>query len=149
MISPSCPESQTKPIRSFADAHSSAFLDLDGDCVNDLFLVTTENNINYVEIWRGRTVNNSVYYCFFQEFKLDPSIGHFSFADIDRNGYIDIVFPIDKGVPAIGISFNQISIGMNWDEDYCEQHLGRDSQPIFKVLDTFTNDKIVCTINLF
>lgn len=143
-----CPDSLAKTIRPFANAHSSAFLDLDGDCVNDLFLVTTENNFNYVEIWRGRIVNNSLFYCFFQEFKLDPSIGHFSFADIDRNGYIDIVYPINNGVPAIGVSFNQIKIGMNWDEDYCEQHIGKDAQPIFKVLDSSTNDIIVCIINL-
>lgn len=96
-----------------------------------------------MEIWRGRIVNNTINYCFFQEFKLDPSIGHFSFGDVDRNGYLDIIFPIYDSVPTVGISFNQINMGMNWDEDYCSQHIGMDSQPIFKIVDSSTNDKLV------
>lgn len=92
-------------------------------------------------------MNNSVSYCFFQEFKLDPSIGHFSFADIDRNGYIDLIFPISGNVPRIGVVFNNISLDMNWDEDYCKQHLGKDAQIIYNIIDSTTNDKIVRFLN--
>jgi hypothetical protein len=111
---------------------------LDGDCINDFFLVTSENGVNYIEIWRGKIDNNAVSYCFFQEFKLDSAIGHFSFADIDRNGYIDLVYTIKNIVPTIGISYNQIPVDVNWDEDYCSQHLGKDSQTIYRLIDPIT-----------
>ena len=109
---------------------------------------TDDQNINYVEIWRGKVINNIVGYCFSQEFKINGNkIGQFSFADIDRNGYIDLIFPISGTVPTLGIALNIIPVDVNWDEDYCSQHLGQISLPIFNIAEFSENDPNVRNFN--
>jgi len=66
--------------------HSNAFIDLDGDCLSDLF-VTCENGT--FEIWKN-TVDKG--FVFSRSGKLPENTGPISFADMDGDGTIDMVF---------------------------------------------------------
>ena len=64
-------------------------------------------------------------YCLSQSsvYPLDPSLGLFSLADIDRDSMLDIVFPVlDSAPPQILIGYNKVSLSYDWTEDYCATH---------------------------
>ncbi|KAJ2516108.1 hypothetical protein GGI11_003551, partial [Coemansia sp. RSA 2049] len=84
-----------------ADPHSSAFVDLDGDCLADLFVVC-EGGEEY-QIWRNA---GPAGFAYSQTGKLPSNAGPVSFADINADGSIDMVVPI-LGRSQIYILYNQ------------------------------------------
>jgi len=75
-----------KELCKFSLPHSNAFIDLDGDCLSDLF-VTCEGGT--YEIWKN-TVDKG--FVFSKSGKLPDNVGPISFADMDGDGTIDMVF---------------------------------------------------------
>lgn len=95
-----------------AEPHSSAFFDLDGDCLADLFLVChqrSSNKLSY-QIWiaQSSTAGNATSYRFAKGGTLPEGTGALSFADMDRDGTIDVVFPSCEGSECyINIAYNK------------------------------------------
>ncbi|KAJ2496608.1 hypothetical protein GGH96_005712 [Coemansia sp. RSA 1972] len=92
-------ESSTKMCQP-ASPHSSAFVDLDGDCLADLFIVC-QGNEEY-QIW----LNSDSGFVYSQTGKLPSSAGPVSFADMNADGSLDMVIPI-LGKPQIQIVYNE------------------------------------------
>ncbi|KAJ2662113.1 hypothetical protein IWW48_002009 [Coemansia sp. RSA 1200] len=84
-----------------ANPHSNAFVDLDGDCLADLFIVC-EGGEEY-QIWRNA---GAAGFAYSQSGKLPSGAGPVSFADINADGSIDMVVPI-LGKPQIYILYNE------------------------------------------
>lgn len=100
-----------KPEDVFSLPHSNAFVDLDGDCMPDIFLQRTNinsqnNKRNYYEIYTQKlvTMNNQEVskFCLIQTFDFlnSPDLGLspplVDFSDMNRDGMIDMVF-YDQG----------------------------------------------------
>lgn len=100
--------------------HSSAFVDLDADCLNDVVIMSSRNGLSFIEIWRGRLVNNSMNFCLNinSVYSKDNSLGLFTISDINRDGMLDISFPI-IGTSKILIAFNKKDLIFKWADDYC------------------------------
>ena len=100
--------------------HSSAFVDLDADCLNDLVIMSSRNGLSFIEIWRGRLINNSMNFCLNKNsvYSKDNSLGLFTISDINRDGMLDISFPI-IGTSKILIAFNKKDLIFKWADDYC------------------------------
>lgn len=105
------------------ESQSSSFVDIDGDCRNDLLIVSNNENERYLEIWKGRIEDNNIKYCLSKSstYILDTKLGDFTIADIDRDGMLDIVFPI-LDTNSILVAFNKIKNELDWSADYCETH---------------------------
>jgi integrin alpha FG-GAP repeat containing protein 1 len=105
-------DSQTEPACQLSEPHSSAFIDLDGDCLADLFLVCKGSaawSLTY-QIWIAEKVNegSASTYKFAKGGTLPPGAGALSFADMDRDGTIDVVFPSCEGSSCfINIAYNK------------------------------------------
>ncbi|KAK0567574.1 hypothetical protein OC844_000157 [Tilletia horrida] len=113
-----------KPVSSsclLAHPHSSAFVDLNGDCLADVFLVcqsSSSSTLTY-EIWIA--VNDlpssdsssalASGYVLSSTGNLPAGAGALSFADMDRDGTIDVVFPScdsgSNGECYINIAYNR------------------------------------------
>jgi hypothetical protein len=113
--------------------HSSAFVDLDADCQNDLVIQSRDEKFDpvsrkttytdYLEIWRGVMENNEIKYCLTKSsvLKIEDKLGPFTVADLNRDGLLDLVFPI-LGTSKILVAYNQKKLQFNWYDDYCETH---------------------------
>ncbi|KAF8162813.1 hypothetical protein B0H34DRAFT_295552 [Crassisporium funariophilum] len=99
---------------TIANPHSNAVVDLDGDCLADVFLVCDDGiGGKKYQIW----VNNKDQGFFLsQEGSLPPGTQAISFADVDRDGTIDLVFSTCSSVSQssglgsdcyINIAYNQ------------------------------------------
>ncbi|WVQ99391.1 hypothetical protein IAU59_006524 [Kwoniella sp. CBS 9459] len=77
---------------TLANPHSSAFIDIDGDCLPDLVLHCAEPKTTHhsIQIWLNRGQNG---YVLSRSYDLPAGSGPLSFADMNRDGSIDIVFP--------------------------------------------------------
>jgi hypothetical protein len=77
-----------------------------------------------MEIWKGWK-GDSISYCLYSSNVkiLDKKIGLVNYADMDRDGFIDLVFPIvdDKIKSTISIVYNQIKNDIDWSSDYCKE----------------------------
>lgn len=102
-----------EPSCQLAKPHSSAFIDLDGDCLADLFLVCIDSATSQLtyQIWianklkEGSTIPT---YKFGSGGTLPKGTGALSFADMDRDGTIDVVFPSCEGSQCfINIAYNK------------------------------------------
>ena len=75
--------------------HSNSYLDLDGDCMPDIFLTKeSANGTFYFEIYVQRQGANQRY-CLVQSQAIDVSatgIPLFDFADINRDGMMDLIY---------------------------------------------------------
>ena len=80
-------DSSCEPI----EYHSNGFVDLDGDCYSDLVLTCTKNSRQYLQIY---TPTNTGYYELKLEEELMQNSGHLSFADLDADGAIDLIWPV-------------------------------------------------------
>jgi hypothetical protein len=146
------------------EGHSSAFVDIDADCQNDLIIfsrdkrwdptTSTTVSANYVEIWRGTVENNQVKYCLTKSsvFRLDNKLGPFTIADINRDGLLDIVFPI-LNTANVFISYNKINLQYDWSADYCKTHSNINLTNMPEVfdslgLDSNSNVTIMIILNL-
>lgn len=139
-------------------SHSSAFIDIDGDCINDL-LIVSENSVandtsRYLEIWKGYNINGQIKYCLLPQrlHKIHPLLGHFSLGDINRDGFIDIVFAI-KNTSSIFVAYNKFISIYNWWSDYCGTHNtsdNNDNAAIFDNLDSISeHNNVILIINYF
>ncbi|SNX81963.1 uncharacterized protein MEPE_00668 [Melanopsichium pennsylvanicum] len=88
------------PACNLAKPHSSAFVDLNGDCLADLFLVCSEesflNSKLTYQIWTAEKLNSKGEGSGFRlasKGDLPPGTGSLSFGDVDRDGTIDVIFP--------------------------------------------------------
>ncbi|EST06562.1 FG-GAP repeat [Kalmanozyma brasiliensis GHG001] len=93
------------PACKLANPHSSAFVDLNGDCLADLFLVCSEESLfssklTY-QIWtavKPDAKGNGSGFQLASTGELPPGTGALSFGDVDRDGTIDVIFPTcDRG----------------------------------------------------
>ncbi|TDL28289.1 hypothetical protein BD410DRAFT_737497, partial [Rickenella mellea] len=102
------------PPCTIANPHSNAVVDLNGDCLADVFLFCEDGKGNkYFQIWIN---DKSDGFKLAQQETLPSGIQSFSFADMDRDGTVDMVFTtcsdvsMDTGVGtdcAINIAYNQ------------------------------------------
>ena len=78
--------------------HSIGFVDINKDCIADIFLTVLINDALYFEVWLNMQNGK---YCKSQSVPAPPGSQQVSFIDIDRNGVEDIVFPVCLGVNCI------------------------------------------------
>ncbi|ORY34008.1 hypothetical protein BCR39DRAFT_518106 [Naematelia encephala] len=92
MILQSPPLHSNEGMCNLANPHSSAFVDMDGDCRPDLVLdcETPHTTQRFIQIWLNR---GSGGYELTRTYDLPRGSGALSFADMNRDGTIDIVFP--------------------------------------------------------
>lgn len=79
--------SQSSPLNPIADPNSNAFVDIDGDCLADLVLFSTNSNDQTVmEIWflDGTTATLQ------QEIILPDGAGQVTFADLSKSKKISL-----------------------------------------------------------
>jgi len=105
----------------------------------------------YLEIWRGVIHNNQIKYCLTTSslYDLNENLGLFSLADIDRNGSLDLVFPVLESPPKILIAFNKKKISYDWTEDYCAIHVKSVGKEIPLLFDDFVVNKNTATMQTF
>ena len=132
----------------FESPNTNAFIDIDGDCINDILISSYDpnnKNIRTLEIWKGVIENEEIKYCLSNVniYNVEPELGLFTVVDVDRNALPDLVFPIlNSNPPQILISYNIISMNYDWTRDYCTDHKpinfskSPDSQ-ISKIFDEF------------
>ncbi|CCM05781.1 uncharacterized protein FIBRA_08014 [Fibroporia radiculosa] len=99
---------------TLANPHSNAAIDLNGDCLADIFLVCDEGNgRKYFQIWVN---NKDDGFALAQQERLPQGTQTISFGDIDRDGTIDMVFATCSSVSSstgigkdcyINIAYNQ------------------------------------------
>jgi hypothetical protein len=94
-----------------------------------------------LEIWRGGIENNNVKYCLTANsiYELEETLGHFSIADIDRNGMLDIVFPIMNSTRIL-VGYNKINLEYDWASDYCASHKVNDFKNNEEIFDRMIID---------
>ena len=130
-----CDKSITHSKYKFSIPHSSAFVDIDGDCFNDILIESfveeesedksSKTKKVFLEIWRGIIEDKKIKYCLSQSsvYEINANLGPFSISDINRDSLPDIVFPIINSFPPkIIIGYNKISLEYDWTEDYCQKH---------------------------
>ncbi|CEP13272.1 hypothetical protein [Parasitella parasitica] len=77
---------------TWANPHSNAFVDLDGDCLADVvFVCSKSSGSKSIQIWTNRRDQG---FKLSHEADLPTGAGPLSFADVDGDGSIDIVFPV-------------------------------------------------------
>ena len=111
----------------FETPNSNAFIDIDGDCLNDILISSYDKGKKkrYLEIWKGVFEEDEVKYCLTLKnvYEVDDSLGLFTVVDIDRNALPDLVFPIiNSSPPQILVAHNIISMTYIWTSDYCTDH---------------------------
>ena len=111
----------------FESPNSNAFVDIDGDCLNDILISSYDNSNKKrkLEIWKGVFEDDEVKYCLSSNniYDIDDSLGLFTVVDVDRNALPDLVFPIiNSSPPQILVAYNIISITYTWTSDYCTDH---------------------------
>ena len=133
----------------FESPNSNAFIDIDGDCLNDIIISSydTQEKKRKLEIWKGVFEDNEVKYCLSLNnvYNVDDSLGLFTVVDVDRNALPDLVFPIlDSSPPKILVSYNVISMSYIWTSDYCTDHppINMDKNPNAEIKKIFENFSI-------
>ncbi|KAG0245957.1 hypothetical protein B0O80DRAFT_464011 [Mortierella sp. GBAus27b] len=110
------------PACTLSDPHSSAFVDLNGDCLADIFLTcfdAAKNQHSYVVY-----VNNKDQgFTFGVSGLLPAGSGQVSFADIDGDGAVDLVVPACEGNQcSIYVYYNQqMPLCTSKDQKQCRQ----------------------------
>ncbi|KAL0573899.1 hypothetical protein V5O48_008047 [Marasmius crinis-equi] len=99
---------------TLANPHSNAVIDLNGDCLADVFLVCDDGRGGkYFQIWIN---NKSDGFTLAQEQPLPSGTLQVSLADMDRDGTIDLVFPTCRSVnPSTGVG-NDCSINIAYNQ---------------------------------
>ncbi|KAJ3295635.1 hypothetical protein HK104_002440 [Borealophlyctis nickersoniae] len=98
---------QNHRVCKISHPHSNAFIDLDGDCLPDLFLTCQDSPSSPLkfQIWLNRKEKGFV---FGMEKELPSGTGHITLADMDGDGTIDLVFPTcDNRDCQIHIAYNR------------------------------------------
>jgi hypothetical protein len=109
--------------------HSAAFLDLDGDCMPDLFLTKevfdeAGNPTGYIyEIFNQvQTSENRQIYCLVQWDSIEAPMPMFEFADMDRDGMTDMVY-YNEANSAIYTLYNRKTANKASDDSLCVKPL--------------------------
>lgn len=128
--------------------HSSAFVDIDGDCINDILIHSKSGSKQYIEFWMGRKdFNGDVKYCLKEIKPIKDNFGLFSISDVNNDGNLDIVFPIkDSSPPAIFVAYNKNFFQYDWTLNYCDsvQNSKRDINKIlFDNFDDSINTDVI------
>ncbi|KAG1456514.1 hypothetical protein G6F55_006464 [Rhizopus delemar] len=90
---------------TWANPHSNAFVDLDGDCLADLVFVCSKKSTKSIQIYTNSRKDG---FKLSQQADLPTGAGPLSFADIDGDGSIDIVFPVCQSSGcSIHVVYNQ------------------------------------------
>ena len=134
----------------FESPNTNAFVDIDGDCINDIIISSynpNKKNETSLEIWKGVIENEEIKYCLsnVNVYDLHSSLGLFTIVDIDRNALPDLVFPIlDSSPPQILISYNIIKMSYIWTNDFCSDHppINFSKSPNEKIQKIFEDFKI-------
>ena len=109
---PSCLEPNQGDILSFP--HSSSYLDLDSDCIADIFMTKEKPGVSgdgkyYYEFYTNRLIGETQKFCLVQKDDLptniDGSLPLFGFADFDRDAMADMIYYADG---TINILFNRL-----------------------------------------
>ncbi|KAG8719560.1 hypothetical protein FRC09_010950 [Ceratobasidium sp. 395] len=100
---------------TIADPHSNAVVDFNGDCLADLFLTCQQptTNTQSFQIWTRADGG----YTLAREGTLPQGAGPVSFADMDRDGTLDLVFPVCASYSSV------TGIGLD-----CEIHVAYNKQ---------------------
>ncbi|KAG2047539.1 hypothetical protein BDR06DRAFT_963815 [Suillus hirtellus] len=86
---------------TLANPHSNAVIDLNGDCLADIFLVCQDSSgKKSYQIWVN---NKDSGFSLDQSGDLPSGTQGISFADVDRDGTIDMVFPSCSSVSSAGV----------------------------------------------
>ncbi|CDR94221.1 T-cell immunomodulatory protein-like protein precursor, putative [Babesia bigemina] len=103
--------------------HSSAFVDINGDCRADLILLVQHENKRYLQIWETEADNNRMKYIRNpnKDIVLPTNHGQVSFADFNGDGTIDIVVPYCNQLNAERscIQGSRIFITFNHQKPFC------------------------------
>ncbi|ORX36662.1 hypothetical protein BD324DRAFT_626704 [Kockovaella imperatae] len=88
----SVPFQQPELVCHLSNPHSSAFVDINGDCLADLVLDCIDARVDSrsIQIWLNR---GSEGFQFAKSYNLPSGAGALSFADMNRDGTLDIIFP--------------------------------------------------------
>jgi len=118
-LQPQCDGNMEQNKIPIPSSHSSAFVDIDTDCQNDLVIHSEQNSVKFLEIWRGHVEKGEIRYCLSKKsvYILDSNLGQFTVADINRDGVLDIIFPVLKTANIL-IAYNKISLEFDWTLDY-------------------------------
>ncbi|KAG9301641.1 hypothetical protein G9A89_016711 [Geosiphon pyriformis] len=83
----------TEKTCKWSEPHSNAFVDLNGDCLSDLFFTCQKDPNGPItsQIWTNSKLNGFDYS---RSYELPKGVGQVSFADMDGDGTIDMVFPV-------------------------------------------------------
>ena len=122
LVDPKCDGNDFYNTIPISPLHSSAFVDIDADCWSDLAIMSSRKDISYLEIWRGKFENGKLKFCLSMNSvnTIDKSLGHFTIADINRDGLLDVTFPI-LGTSSVLIALNKLELKFDWASDYCEK----------------------------
>ncbi|KAJ3514179.1 hypothetical protein NLJ89_g2518 [Agrocybe chaxingu] len=104
---------------TLANPHSNGVVDLDGDCLADVFLVCEDGRGHKsYQIWINKKDEG---FALSQEGPLPSGTQSISFADIDRDGTIDLIFPTCSSVsPSTGVGSDcYINIAYNQQLPLC------------------------------
>ncbi|KAF8638878.1 hypothetical protein AX17_001933 [Amanita inopinata Kibby_2008] len=103
---------------SLANPHSNAVVDLDGDCLADVFLVCDDGKGHRsYQIWVNQKNDG---FSLSQQGSLPSGAQAISFADVDRDGTIDMVFPTCSHVSSDGVGTDcYINIAFNQQLGLC------------------------------
>ena len=127
-----------------ARKHSSAFVDINGDCVSDMLIHSKMGNKVYLEIWIGMKIDNEIKYCLKEKKIIDNKLGLFSLVDINVDGQLDLAFPITESQPPqVYIAYNQIKVENDWSINYCETA----QEKKYNISETLFSDLRVDSIN--
>ncbi|KAF8626356.1 hypothetical protein AX15_005010 [Amanita polypyramis BW_CC] len=103
---------------TLANPHSNAVVDLDGDCLADVFLFCDDGGRRRsYQIWINQKQDG---FSVSRQGSLPSGVQSISFADIDRDGTIDIIFPTCSYVSADGIGEDcYINVAFNQQLNLC------------------------------
>lgn len=80
-----------KELHPFSKPHSAAFLDLNGDCLSDLFFTSSSGSEKFHEVWLRTGVSK---YCLTFYNPVDSKSSQVTFADFTRDGRIDFMYAV-------------------------------------------------------
>lgn len=83
----------------------NSFVDLNGDCRSDLFIMTTQNGKNYFEIWIRQS--DSPTFCLIENTHVTSNVASLAFADINGDSGLDLVYIQQDSTPTVHIIYNQ------------------------------------------
>lgn len=113
-------DSKGPEVCRLAHPHSSAFVDLNGDCLADLFFFCQDEKTRklFIQIWTANLVldyavqhslESGDHYTFAHQYDLPPGAGQVSFSDMNADGTIDMVFaacPLGPSSCALHVLYN-------------------------------------------